>query len=55
MDELKKKELKVSRVNPLVRVPARLFTGIDGRKRKIPLIITTDKDGCTITVDRARL
>ena len=55
MDDLKKKELKVSRVNPLIRIPAKLFTDIDGRKRIIPIIVISDKDGCTITVDRARL
>jgi len=55
MDELKKKELKVSRVNPLIRIPARLFDGIDKRKRRIPLVMIFAKDGCTIMVDRARL
>ena len=52
---VKEKQLTVSRVNPLIRVLARLFGGIDGRKRRIPIIVISDKDGCTITVDRARL
>ena len=52
---LLKKELKISRINSIVRVPASLFEGIDKRKRKIPIIMITDGAECVITVDRARL
>ena len=55
MEEAKQKQLRVSRVNPLIRIPAKLFNNIDGRKRRIPIIVVSDKNGCTITVDRARL
>jgi hypothetical protein len=38
MSELvKTKYLKVDRKNPLVRLPAEIFNGIDKRKRKIPI------------------
>ncbi len=49
------KEIKVNRVNPLIRIPALLFKSIDKRKRKIPLTITFDDTECSIVVNKELL
>jgi hypothetical protein len=51
---MSKKEITVSRVNPLIRVPAVLFKGIDKRKRKIPLTITSEETKITIELSQSK-
>lgn len=45
------KQITVSRVNPLVRIPAVLFKGIDKRKRRIPLVVDYDNGRCIVKID----
>ena len=45
------KDITVSRVNPLIRIPARLFKNIDKRKKRIPLKVYYNDYQCTIEVD----
>lgn len=49
------KEVTVRRNNPLIRIPAVLFNGIDKRRTKIPIKIKFSKTFVVVAIDTKKL
>lgn len=49
--EHNEKVLKISRHNPLIRIPASLFKDIDKRKTKIEIKVITNKDSIILKIN----